>query len=78
METFQQLAATNFDITLSNEQIEMFVLFENLLLKWNKKYNLTAITDLDEIRIKHFYDSLTCLSLIPANKTIFPRREILE
>jgi 16S rRNA (guanine527-N7)-methyltransferase len=70
METFQQLAATNFGITLSNEQIEMFTLFEYLLLKWNEKYNLTAITDPDEIRIKHFYDSLTCLSIIPRNKTI--------
>ena len=70
METFLQLAEFNFGIALSNEQIEMFTLFEALLLKWNKKYNLTAITDHDEIRIKHFYDSLTCLSIIPANKAI--------
>lgn len=38
--------------------------YEKLLLEWNQKFNLTAITDTDEIRLKHFYDSLTCLKAI--------------
>lgn len=36
-----------------------------LLLKWNRTYNLTAITDEEEIRIKHFEDSLTPLPFLP-------------
>ncbi len=35
--------------------------YRNLLLEWNEHVNLTAITDPEEIRIKHFEDSLTCL-----------------
>lgn len=35
--------------------------YRDLLLEWNEHVNLTAITDPEEIRIKHFEDSLTCL-----------------
>lgn len=35
--------------------------YRGLLLEWNEKMNLTAITDPEEIRVKHFEDSLTCL-----------------
>jgi 16S rRNA (guanine527-N7)-methyltransferase len=68
METFKQLVAQNLEILISDEQLEKFILFEELLLKWNKQYNLTSITEHKEIIIKHFYDSLTCLKYIPLNK----------
>lgn len=45
----------------------MFEKYLKLLLKWNKTYNLTAITDPKEIRTKHFEDSLSPLPFIPAN-----------
>lgn len=35
--------------------------YMHMLLEWNEKINLTAITDPEEIRIKHFADSLACL-----------------
>ena len=38
--------------------------FMNLLLEWNEKINLTAITEPDEIILKHFIDSLTILKYI--------------
>ena len=38
---------------------ELFSVYEKLLLEWNEKINLTAITDPKEIRIKHFEDSLS-------------------
>ncbi len=38
-----------------------FEKYMNLLLEWNKKINLTAITEPREVEIKHFEDSLTCL-----------------
>ena len=38
-----------------------FELYMNLLLEWNEKINLTAITEPADVRVKHFEDSLTCL-----------------
>lgn len=51
--------ASKIDIELNEEQLEMFYLYMNLLLEWNEKINLTAITEPQEIIIKHFIDSLT-------------------
>ena len=38
-----------------------FEKYMNLLLEWNEKINLTAITKPEEVKVKHFEDSLTCL-----------------
>ena len=38
-----------------------FDTYMKLLLEWNEKINLTAITEPDEIVKKHFFDSLTCI-----------------
>lgn len=38
---------------------EEFELYLNELLEWNKKFNLTSITDREEAKFRHFYDSLT-------------------
>ncbi|MDO8527757.1 MAG: 16S rRNA (guanine(527)-N(7))-methyltransferase RsmG [Deltaproteobacteria bacterium] len=42
-----------------------FKTYLELLLKWNKVYNLTAITDPKEVQIKHFEDSLSALPFLP-------------
>lgn len=47
------------NIILSEMQVEQFFKYMNLLLEWNEKINLTAITDENEIILKHFVDSLT-------------------
>ncbi len=47
------------DITINKVQVEQFFNYMKLLLEWNEKINLTAITDENEIIIKHFVDSLT-------------------
>ncbi len=46
---------------LKKEQIEKLDVYAEMLLEWNEKINLTAITDSEGIAIKHFYDSLTPL-----------------
>jgi len=46
-------------IKINNEQIKKFYKYMELLIGWNKKVNLTAITDPEEIIVKHFIDSLT-------------------
>ena len=43
---------------LTKEEISSFAKYRDLLLEWNEKFNLTAITDPDEIEEKHFIDSL--------------------
>lgn len=44
---------------LSQEMLNKFSKYRDLLLEWNEKFNLTAITDKDEIEEKHFIDSLS-------------------
>ena len=45
-------------ITLTDEQTAQFDLYANLLIEWNQRFNLTAITDKEGIHVKHFLDSL--------------------
>lgn len=44
---------------INQEQIDKLDIYANLLIEWNKKMNLTAITDVEGIAVKHFFDSLT-------------------
>lgn len=46
-------------IVLSQQQMAQFQRYYELLVEWNEKMNLTAITDESEVYLKHFYDSLT-------------------
>jgi len=48
-------------IRLTRLQLAALGQYEGLLLEWNSRYNLTAIRDPQEIRARHFLDSLTCL-----------------
>ena len=50
--------AQNVNITVDKNQLEKFYKYMNLLIDWNEKVNLTAITDPKEIIIKHFIDSI--------------------
>ncbi len=46
-------------IELSDHQITQFKKYFQLLVEWNEKMNLTAITDLEGVYLKHFYDSIS-------------------
>lgn len=46
-------------ISLSSRQLEQFDIYFNMLVEWNEKMNLTAITDKPGVYLKHFYDSIT-------------------
>ena len=48
----------NFNLCINKNQILQLYNYMNLLIKWNEKMNLTAITDPNEIITKHFIDSL--------------------
>lgn len=51
-------------ITLTAEQIALLSAYVVLFIKWNARYNLSAIRDLDGIISKHLLDSLTIVPLI--------------
>lgn len=55
-EFYALLKEQGFD--LSDQQKSQFDIYFKLLVEWNEKINLTAITDHDEVYLKHFYDSL--------------------
>jgi 16S rRNA (guanine527-N7)-methyltransferase len=59
------LLSESLKINLTPAQNALFEQYQALLLEWNQKFNLTAITDPQEMQLKHFYDSLTCLRAIP-------------
>src|SRR5690554_1095401 len=46
-------------VELTPRQLEQFEKYYEILVEWNEKMNLTAITDKPEVYLKHFYDSLT-------------------
>ncbi|MGY3767050.1 16S rRNA (guanine(527)-N(7))-methyltransferase RsmG [Vagococcus vulneris] len=46
-------------IELTDTQMNQFDTYFNMLVEWNEKINLTAITDLEGVYLKHFYDSIT-------------------
>ena len=54
----------NLDISISDDMAEKFCKYTELLLEWNEKMNLTAVTDPAEISVKHFLDSIAPLSVI--------------
>lgn len=62
--------AINANIKIDESKIERFYMYMNLLLEWNEKINLTAITDEKEIIIKHFIDSIVPYKYIKDNSTI--------
>ena len=61
MEKLVQDLRTLVGIQLSARQVAAFKKFEEVLLEWNQKHNLTAIRESEGIRTKHFLDSLTCM-----------------
>lgn len=58
------------DMDITEKEIKDFKLYMNLLLQWNEKINLTAITNEDDIILKHFVDSLTVMKYINNNDSV--------
>ncbi len=68
---FVEFLALN-KLAITEKQLELFKIYYEELVEYNKKVNLTSITDKEEIYLKHFYDSLTILFATPIkeNSTI--------
>ena len=55
-------------INVTTSQLEKLDRYYELLIEWNKKINLTAITEKNQVYLKHFYDSLTLVKVIDLKK----------
>lgn len=64
------LKAKENNIIIGSKQAEKMHMYKELLVEWNEKINLTAITEDDEIITKHFIDSLLCIDHLKDTKTL--------
>ena len=53
-------AIKEYGLELTKEQLRAFNRYYELLVEWNEKINLTAITEPKDVAIKHIVDSLSC------------------
>ena len=64
-------AVSEFGIELTEKQLNQFEEYFHLLVEWNEKMNLTAITEREDVYLKHFLDSLSIVKVFPElNKTV--------
>ncbi len=62
--------AEELGMSLTNMQVDKFFTYMELLLEWNEKINLTAITKPEDIILKHFIDSMTVAKYIKPESRI--------
>ena len=58
----EEIKKLNIDV--NDEKLEQLEKYYELLIIWNEKINLTAITEKKQVYLKHFYDSLTLVKVI--------------
>jgi 16S rRNA (guanine527-N7)-methyltransferase len=60
--------ANRLNINLTDTQIEQFNIYYNMLIEWNKKFNLTSITEEKDVIVKHFLDSIAITKIMDISK----------
>ena len=71
MKNLLKEACLELNLSIDDRQIDEFLKYKDILLDWNNKINLTAITDDREIILKHFVDSLTVCKFVDFNGKSF-------
>ena len=64
------LAREKIGVSLTEEQLNQFIKYYELLVEWNSFMNLTAITEFDEVVTKHFVDSISLIKAVDLNKPL--------
>jgi len=72
------IGARKLGIIIDIERQRLFELYYQELLDWNKKFNLTAITDYRAVQVKHFLDSLTVISVFSEERLNKPCLNIID
>ena len=70
--------AGKLGIKLTTRQVKQFELYYQELIEWNKKINLTAITDYSSVQVKHFLDSLTITLALSEEEVARPDFKIVD
>lgn len=71
MKNLLKNACNELNLNIDDSQIDDFLKYKDLLLEWNEKINLTAITDDREVILKHFVDCLTVCKFVDFNNKSF-------
>lgn len=66
----------DINVSLSDDQIEQFNRYYEILSEWNSFMNLTSITEYDEVMKKHFVDSLSIVKAFDLNQISGDGKEI--
>jgi 16S rRNA (guanine527-N7)-methyltransferase len=61
--------ARTLGLHLTGEHVQSFQVFFEELRVWNRRFNLTTVTRYEDVQVKHFLDSLTCLLAFPAGSS---------
>ena len=61
---------SKLNIKLDEDKLSKLKRYYELLVEWNEKMNLTGITELEQVYLKHFYDSLTLHKIIDLNQNL--------
>lgn len=67
-EEFIKLCGSGLDIEINEEIYSKLKKYHEMLVEWNKKFNMTTILEENEVLLKHFYDSLCLKKAIDLNK----------
>ena len=70
--------AGKLGIEFNTRQVQQFELYYQELIEWNKKFNLTAVTDYSSVQVKHFLDSLTITLALPERELKRPDFNIVD
>jgi len=57
--------AQELGIALTRGHLSLFQTYYEELVEWNRRFNLTAITDYEAVQVRHFLDSISCLVALP-------------
>lgn len=63
-QTWMKEELGELEIALTDQQLEQFYRYYELLVEWNKVMNLTAITEMEDVVTKHFVDSLSLVKAV--------------
>lgn len=69
-QTWMKEELGELEIALTDQQLEQFYRYYELLVEWNKVMNLTAITEMEDVVTKHFVDSLSLVKAVKDLETV--------
>jgi len=64
--------ARQLGLSLTGEHLRMFQVYYEELVAWNARFNLTAITDYEQVQVRHFLDSLSCVRALVGTDYLLP------